>query len=248
MHKRIWNLVLLFTLSTIHPVSAHPARPSFDVIIDVGHGGVDGGAVEANVYEKHINLAVAKLLYDEMDKAGYQVILNRADDHALSEDNRWLRTNSRHIKDLAQRKHLAIELAPKVMISLHANVASNSSARGPNVLYQRNNQSLMLADIIQHSLNRLYGIKHREPVKGRPYYLLNQSVCPTVIVEMGYLTNPGDRQALITPEHQVKLAKSIRDAVDEYFLLVGGLGQEPQEPSFWATLLHRLLEWVAVSD
>jgi N-acetylmuramoyl-L-alanine amidase len=248
LQKRVWVFVLLFLFGIASPVNtatSHPERPSFDVIIDVGHGGVDGGAVHGNVYEKHINLAVAKLLYDELDKAGYRVILNRADDHALSEDNSWLHTNSRHIKDLAQRKHLALELAPKLMLSLHVNAASDPSVHGPYVLYQRNNQSLMLADIIQHSLNRLHGITHREPVKGRPYYLLNQSACPTVIVEMGYITNYGDRGALLTRKHQAEVAKTIRDAVDEYFTLVGELGQEPQGESFWSTLIHRLLEWVA---
>ncbi|HZG17407.1 MAG TPA: N-acetylmuramoyl-L-alanine amidase [Candidatus Bathyarchaeia archaeon] len=200
--------------------AASPVLIPIHVIIDAGHGGVDGGASYQNLLEKEINLQIAKLLYTKLNQQGYQVVLNRSGDYALSEENNWLNSFSRHLRDLAQRKHLAAELQAEMMVSIHANWASNPTKRGPLVLYQKNNQSFMLADMIQHSLNHVYKVKE-EPIQGGRYYLLKQSLCPTVIVEIGYLSNAQDRQWMTNPKQQAILADAIATAISEYFILVG---------------------------
>lgn len=221
-------IVLLYTLFIPAPSSieaVHAIHTPVDVLIDVGHGGVDGGAVSGNILEKNITLEIAKILYKQLSMKGYSVVLNRTGDYALSEENHWLNTQSRHQKDLAQRKHLAKELSPKIMISLHVNTSSNPANRGPLVLYQKNNQSFMLADMMQHSLNKLYKTTEL-PLPRKRLYLLNHSICPTVLVEIGFLSNPTDRIRMTTPSQQIQIANTISSSIDTYFFL---LNQTPSK-------------------
>ena len=201
-----------------------------DVIIDAGHGGVDGGASYQAIYEKEINLQIAKLLYEKLSQLGYQVVLNRSGDYALSEENKWLGSPSRHRRDLAQRKQLAAELQAELMVSIHANWSHLTAKRGPLVLYQKNSQSFMLADMIQHSLNRMHKIKTK-PKPGGEYYLLQHSLCPTIIVEVGFLSNAQDRRLLVNPREQAKIAASIASAIADYLLLVGKMRSSMDKPT-----------------
>ncbi len=212
--------------------------PPVDIMIDAGHGGIDGGSSHGDLLEKHINLQVAKELYRQLSKFGYRVILNRTGDYALSDENKWLRNPSRHLRDLAQRKHLAVELPPQILISLHMNWSAQATRRGSIVLYQKNNQSYMLASILQHSLNQ-FNNTSTAPVKGASYYLLKHDVCPTVIVEMGYISNARDRARLTSPEGQSQLARVVCEAVNEYLLLTGRLNAPKPAKDSWFKLWKR---------
>ncbi|MGG1599588.1 N-acetylmuramoyl-L-alanine amidase family protein [Paenibacillus naphthalenovorans] len=196
-------------------ISEHPAISNVDVIIDAGHGGIDGGTSYGELLEKDINLAIAEKTYEALRKKGYIVLLNRSGDYALSGENLWLRSRSRHLKDLAQRSHLANEIKPKAMISLHVNSARNSSKRGAILLHQKNEQSKQLARYLQHSLNHLYGI-HEKPFYGKTYYLLKHCRIPTVIVEMGFITNHQDREMLVRPDWQQAIADHIAIGLEQY--------------------------------
>ncbi|WP_159881128.1 N-acetylmuramoyl-L-alanine amidase family protein [Paenibacillus puerhi] len=195
--------------------SDHPALSHVDVVIDVGHGGIDGGTSYGTILEKDINLAIAKLTYEQLRKNGYLVLMNRTADYALSGENLWLRSKSRHIKDLAQRAHLANEVDPKLVISLHVNAARRSSSRGALILHQKNERSKALALSLQSSLNDMYGIPNA-PIYGRTYYLLKYSKSPAVIVEMGFLTNPEDRELLTSKKGQQAIAARIAEGVASY--------------------------------
>jgi len=193
----------------------HPALSQVDIVIDVGHGGIDSGTTHGDILEKNINLAVAKLTYEQLRQKGYLVLINRVDDYALSGENMWLRSKSRHIKDLAQRAMLANEVKPKLVISLHVNAAKRASPRGALILHQKNERSKALALSLQASLNDMYGIPNT-PVYGRTYYLLNYSKSPTVIVEMGFLTNSEDRAWLTSQKGQQAVADRIAAGVTAY--------------------------------
>lgn len=212
--------IFLFTcLSSPTHAALHQVNTPVDVLIDVGHGGVDGGAVHGSVLEKTITLEVAKLLYAQLSMKGYSVVINRTKDYALSDDNTWLRTHSRHRKDLAQRKHLAKELSPKIMVSLHVNTSTNPSLHGPIVLYQKHQQSFLLADTVQHSLNQLFKTNEL-PQPGKKLYMLNHSICPTILVEMGFISNHQERQLMNSAAYQAQIANAINTAIDTYFLLL----------------------------
>lgn len=188
---------------------------SVDVLIDVGHGGVDGGTSHGSLLEKHINLAIALKLYDKLLGSGYRVALNRSKDYALSDDNKWLGSKSRHIRDLAQRKLLVDALKPKLTVSLHTNWSPSTRNSGPSVLYQKNESSRLAGQLLSDRLNRLYGTS-APPFLGKTFYLLNKTKTPAVIVEMGYISNPRDRAMLTEEDGQKQIAEAIASALVQY--------------------------------
>lgn len=196
------------------------ALPAADVLIDAGHGGIDGGAHYGNILEKDINLAVAKRLYLLLRSQGITAVLNRTGDYALSDDDRWHGSRSRHQRDLSQRRGLTEQIDVGLLVSIHVNWSNRPSASGPLVLHQREGRSALLAASLQNALNREYGIR-RLPRVGSPYYLLNLARCPAVIVELGFLSSPADRVKLTDPRQQQKLAEAIAAGIRHYLWTAG---------------------------
>ncbi len=185
------------------------------ILIDVGHGGIDGGTSYGEILEKDINLAISRRLFMLLRKEGYHAVLNRDADYALSDDNRWHRSSSRHRRDLSQRKQLSSEIPTKLVVSIHVNWGKNSSKRGGIVLHQSEGRSTLLADTIQEQLNLVYRSNNHIMV-GKPYYLLNQTQVPAVIVETGFLSNMEDRKLLTGRNGQMQIAEAIADGIISY--------------------------------
>lgn len=204
-------LIVLFPVEAV----AFPKLHETDFIIDVGHGGIDGGTSYGELLEKDINLQIGKQLAKKLKSRGFQVILTRNDDRALSSDNQWSTNTSRHSRDLAQRTLLINELHPKAMISLHCNWAKNQAKHGPIILYPHNQPSYILANLLQNNLNKLYSTSG-PPYLGDKFYILNHSSIPAVIVEMGFISNADDRRMLTEPQGQQKLVDTISSALWEY--------------------------------
>ncbi|WP_379134664.1 N-acetylmuramoyl-L-alanine amidase [Paenibacillus sp. sgz500958] len=186
------------------------------ILIDAGHGGIDGGTSYGTLLEKDLTLDISRKLYLLLRSDGFNTVLNRFGDYAPSDDNRWLRSSSRHMRDLAQRKELAETLPTTVVVSIHVNWAPSSSPHGPIVLYrQKEGRSFMLAKAIQGELNGLYGVKG-EVKPGKPFYLLNTITAPTVIVEAGFISSPADRAKLCSPFGQQAIAEAISRGIRVY--------------------------------
>lgn len=218
---------LAWTSATVSASAASPqpdemdrlARHAFPepiVLIDAGHGGIDGGTSFKEILEKDINLDISRKLYLLLRSRGYLAVLNRSEDYALSDDNRWMKSRSRHLRDLAQRKGLSDELTTSIVVSLHVNWGRTPSKRGPLVLHQNEGRSALLASAIQNALDPLYNTRSW-PVLGTPFYLLNHVGYPAVIVETGFLSNAEDRVMLTRPQGQMAIAEAIAAGIMEYF-------------------------------
>lgn len=197
-----------------HTRHLHPFAQDV-VLIDAGHGGIDGGTSHGDILEKDINLEISRRLFMLLRQQGYPAVLNRDGDYALSDDNRWHRTSSRHRRDLSQRKQLSEEIPTELVVSIHVNWGRNSSKRGGIVLHQSEGRSKALADAIQQQLNQVYRSRNQIMV-GKPYYLLNTTDVPAVIVETGFISNPEDRKLLTSRNGQMKLAEAIAAGIVHY--------------------------------
>lgn len=218
------------TVSSPYPASASEANKREDayslhglhpfpydvILIDVGHGGIDGGTSHGDILEKDINLEVSRRLFMLLRKEGFHAVLNRDGDYALSDDNRWHRSRSRHQRDLAQRKQLSKEIPTEVIVSIHVNWSKNTRSRGGIVLHQAEGRSSLLAKSIQRELNQLYSRTNRVTV-GKPFYLLNTTDVPAVIVETGFMSNPEDRLMLTTRKGQAAIAEAVANGIISYF-------------------------------
>jgi N-acetylmuramoyl-L-alanine amidase len=220
MKKFFLSLVFLYWIMAIHPniTNAQIYPINFDVIIDVGHGGIDGGTSFQDILEKDITLNMAKKLSEQLQKRSFLVGMTRTRDYALSDDSSFPQIRSRHMRDLKQRKLIADSLEPKLFISLHVNWSKNRRYRGPLVIYQTNERGYALAQLIQQHLNAFYGT-NKSAIKGKPYFLMKHLDMPAVIVELGYLSHPSDRNILVQEHTQDQLVAAITHAIEEYFII-----------------------------
>lgn len=200
------------------PVDYHHALPEADLLIDVGHGGIDGGAHYGDMLEKDINMEVARRLYLILKSYGIHAVMNRTGDYALSDDNRWHISRSRHRKDLSQRMKLSEEIQVKLLVSIHVNWSGSAQAHGPLVLHQQDGRSVLLAGFIQDALNRQQQLS-RQPRHGKPYYLLRRVQLPAVIVETGFLSSPKDREMYKNPRELTRIALAIAAGLRQYMLV-----------------------------
>ncbi|WP_256756995.1 N-acetylmuramoyl-L-alanine amidase [Cohnella sp. WQ 127256] len=208
-------LLLTGWRSEYEPTHIKRALPSADVLIDAGHGGIDGGTHWNNVLEKDINLAISRKLYLLLRSKGLKVVLNRTGDYALSDDNRWHITRSRHRRDLSQRRGLSEEIGGSMFVSIHVNWSSKGNRRGPLVIHQNDGRSTLLAGFIQNSLNQQQG-KSRLPQMADKFYLLNRVQAPSVIVETAFLNDPDDRAMLTSIPGQNRIAAAIANGIMSY--------------------------------
>ena len=189
--------------------------PRTTVIIDVGHGGIDGGTSHGDLMEKDINLSIARKLYLLLRSQGIQAAMNRKGDYALSDENRWHRTSSRHRRDLSQRRALTQEIESELLVSLHVNWARNSAKRGPLVLHQPTGESALLAFCLQDALNRQQHT-FALPKTGGTFYMLRRVEQTAVIVEMGFISNASDRRMLTDEAGQKQVAEAIASGIRQY--------------------------------
>lgn len=188
------------------------------VIIDAGHGGVDGGAIYGGIYEKDINLKVAQKLYLLLQSENIPAILNRTGDYALSEENRWHRVKSRHLKDLSQRSGLTKQLNYAIFVSIHCNASPSPKAHGPLVLHQKTGESYLLASLLQHRLNNVFHTS-KKAAGANSFYLLKYVNKPAVIVELGFISSWNDQQILTDQTKQTEIAQALSSGISHYLII-----------------------------
>jgi len=178
------------------------------IVIDAGHGGIDGGVVgrKTGTKESDINLSVSRLLQAEFEEAGFLVVQTRPTEAGLY----GAATAGYKKRDMQRRAEIIHENAPAAVISVHQNFFPVSSRRGAQVFFRETNElSHTLACSIQTALNEMPEcVERSEALKG-DYYMLNCNDYPSVIVECGFLSNAADEALLVTREYQKRLAEVI---------------------------------------
>lgn len=185
------------------------------VVIDAGHGGKDPGKVGVNgALEKEINLQIALRLKNLLEQNDVAVVLTREEDKDLASEQAVSRKN----EDLRARAALIADTKPVVMISIHQNSYPEEEVDGAQVFYYTGSDSgKQLGSIIQNSLkSEIDDGNHRVAKANKEYYLLKKAVCPAVIIECGFLSNPAEAALLVTEEYQEKLAFAIHLGIMEY--------------------------------
>jgi N-acetylmuramoyl-L-alanine amidase len=201
-------------------ISETSVKPT--VIIDAGHGGEDGGATGVNgVLEKKLNLEVADKLGELLKLFGYNVIMTREADISLGES---APKGQRKMTDLKRRLEIADSNPDAIFVSIHMNKYPAEDCRGIQVWYSPNNEdSYRLAGIIRNTVRtKLQPDNNRENKSaGSSIYLLNRMKNVSVLVECGFLSNPGECAALCDRTYQTRLASALYYAIDEFATNVG---------------------------
>lgn len=178
------------------------------VVVDAGHGGADSGMRADGVLEKDINLAVARRLAGYLRQGGAKVVMTREKDTRLSSVRR---------EDLSRRVALAREHGADIMVSIHANSFSDPGQHGAQTFSCPGSEpAKKLSYAIQAELVRILANTRRVP-KQNDYFLCRESTVPTVIVEVGFLTNPKERRMLQDPSYQDRVAFAVYAGIIKYF-------------------------------
>ncbi|HET6621220.1 MAG TPA: N-acetylmuramoyl-L-alanine amidase [Dongiaceae bacterium] len=235
------------TASAAKQPAEEPKRGKPLIVIDPGHGGIDPGAIGANATEKELTLAVAKAVKQELEATDkFRVVLTRTTDvyiplrdrfglarekgadlfislHADSHNDPTTRgasvyTLSEKASD-AEAEALATkenksDIIAGVDLSKQSNVVSNILID----LAQRDtkNMSTRFATLLVRELKEqtlLLGNTHRYA----GFAVLKAPDVPSVLIEMGYISSSKDEALLTSAEHQRRLAKAVRQAVENYF-------------------------------
>ncbi len=178
------------------------------VVIDAGHGGMDGGKIGVNgEVEKEINLLIAENLKKLLEQQGIAVVMTRTDDNGLYEEN----ASNKKQQDMKRRCELINKTEAELVVSIHQNSYTEPSVRGPQVFYYENSTTAKeIAAILQTSLNELLEIARPRTIKANDsYYILRKTERPTVIVECGFLSNPEEAELLSADNYQQKVAEAI---------------------------------------
>ena len=179
------------------------------IVVDAGHGGVDGGVVGvvSGRKESDINLAISFLVKDRLTELGFSVTMTRATEAGLYD------TASPGFKrrDMQKRREICEKAFPLCVLSIHQNFFPSSASRGGQVFFREDSQpSAQLALSIQSHLNALYEKESVKPrvAKSADYYMLRIAP-PSLIIECGFLSNPKDDALLNTPLFCEKIADAI---------------------------------------
>ncbi len=190
-------------------------KEQFIVVVDAGHGGVDGGKVSVDGYlEKDINLAISLYLKEYLEAADVNVVLTRTDGNGLYEES----DENKKRADLNKRCSI-IEMADAdLVVSIHQNSYTDESVSGAQVFYyEGSEEGLYLAQCIQERFDFVLGDRNVRSVKANSeYFLLKNVSVPIVIVECGFLSNPEEAKKLESEDYQKSVAFTIQMGVMEY--------------------------------
>ncbi|MCD7799766.1 MAG: N-acetylmuramoyl-L-alanine amidase [Ruminococcus sp.] len=200
--------------------STTPSKSDRIVILDAGHGGMDGGcSAQDGTVEKDINLNILLNLRDMLTASGYTVEVTRDTDISIHDKGIEGIANQKS-SDMDNRLALFNKYDNAICISIHQNLFTDSKYSGAQMFYSDTNpKSETLANILQNKFVEYLQPDNQREIKlcGKELFLCYFSENPTVMAECGFLSNPEEAELLKDSEYQKKVAFTIYSAINEYY-------------------------------
>lgn len=185
-------------VSVIGPYNGHT------LLIDAGHGGVDGGAVSSDgLKESDVNLAIALRMSGLCELMGIDHQMTRKTDAGCLNSESY----SEH-DDLVARANMANSISDCVLISVHQNKYPSELVKGAEVMYAATPESRELGLLTQDNMVAVLDQENRRVAHSAPdELLLTSSVsCPAILAECGFMSNPQEARLLANGNYQTKIA------------------------------------------
>ena len=188
------------------------------IILDPGHGGIDGGAVsKEGLLEKDVTLEIALHLRDYLQEAGALVLMTRETDTDLADDD-IKKIRHRKVQDLKRRVNLVNESGGDMFISIHLNAIPSPRWSGAQTFYNRTVEgNERIAKFIQDEIKRNLENTNRYAKPIGNVYLVKNATIPGAVVGGGFLSNPVEARLLGTEEYQQKVAASIYQGILRHY-------------------------------
>lgn len=188
------------TTVTTHAATTKVPKGTRKVVIDAGHGGSDYGAIRNGINEKDITLDVAKRVEALLKKEGYAVKMTRTSDVYVS---------------LQGRCDISNAYDPDIFVSIHVNSSVRPEITGIETHYYHQ-ESMSLAQTLHSSLASNINSKNRGLFKSK-FYVINHTTAPSILMEIGFISNDGERAQLVSEKRKQDTAKAIAEGVKNYF-------------------------------
>lgn len=187
------------------------------IILDPGHGGPDGGAGDEDALEKDIALSISKKIKEYLQEQGALVMMTREDDSDLA-DPETKGISRRKVEDLRTRLDMINESEADLYLSIHLNSIPSPRWSGAQTFYSPHLiENKRLAKFIQSELIRNLENTDREAKLLKNIYIVKNAKKPGALVEVGFLSNPTERENLKSDKYQEKVSASIYNGIMRYF-------------------------------
>ncbi len=189
-------------------------KAHYTVVIDAGHGGIDGGCVgkRTGIYESDLNLEYAKILASHLENMGISSVLTRTDSNGLYEEG----VSNRKKSDMKKRKEIIENASPMLVISIHMNSYTRDSSRGAQAFYKKGNEEGgKLCSDIQDELHSMLDYASSQEKVG-DYYIVNCTDIPSVLIECGFLSNREEEALLMSKDYKEKVCYAITCGIIKY--------------------------------
>ena len=218
----------------------------FIITIDAGHGGIDPGAINLGHKEKNITLIAAKELKNILEKKNFKIFLTRKDDRFISLRNRrniakknnsdlFISLHIDSLKKKTTRGTSIYTLSEKASDSITARLAERENKvdliAGVNLQDVDNEVASILLDlnrretknssslfaesyvnIVRKNGHRLL----RRPHRHAGFAVLKSTDIPSVLIELGFLSNVNDVKLLTKKKTRLRLLLSLAEAIELY--------------------------------
>jgi len=192
-----------------------PVQRQHCIVIDAGHGGIDGGATSCSgVLESAVNLEIAQRLNDLLRLLGIDTLMIRTTDTSVHTSEGSIA----HIKvsDLKERVRIVNETDNATLVSIHQNTFSESRYSGAQVFYGNDDSKLLAQQMQAAFISALNPDSRRKSKQAEGVYLMEHVSCPAVLVECGFLSNPEEELKLRSGDYQNKIACVIASNIDKF--------------------------------
>ncbi len=185
---------------------------AINIFIDQGHnptGSPNAGATGGGLREEDITYQVGVYLAEMLNNdSRFEARLSRPTPTTV--------LGTTNATSLAERVRLANEWPADYFISIHANANPNPAINGTEVyIYAYNTQAQWLAQQVMNGITENVGTRNNG-IRVRPsLYVLRRTTMPSILVELGYLTNAEDLQRL--RDNQYQFAYGIYQGILRYF-------------------------------
>ena len=195
----------LTSVCTTAVVHMQPVQREHTIVIDAGHGGIDGGAVSCTGRpESTYNLEIALRLRDLLHLLGFRTCMIRTGDESIYKEGNTIA--AKKVSDLKERVRIVNETENAVLVSIHQNIFADSQYHGAQVFYGPKGQSEALAEQLQDAFRQALDRDSRRQIKKADgIYLMQHTDCTGVLVECGFLSNPEEARLLEDGDYQKKI-------------------------------------------
>jgi N-acetylmuramoyl-L-alanine amidase len=214
----------------VAPIAPAPENPPWKfgpsgegsrvIVIDPGHGGADAGTAHNGLVEKDLTLNIALRLRTLLVQAGWNVLLTRDTDvdpvapDLLTSFSGDGRPNASDRAYLQTRCDVANAANARMFVSIHVNYADSPSVHGTTFYYSKQ-QDVPFAQALERGLIPLAGTQDDGVVKSN-LYVTKHTTMPAVLIETGFISNPGDVRLLADPNFLQNVAAGIAAGVKSY--------------------------------